>query len=75
INWRSKLQEEYINNEFKVPTPTLNFGSIHGGDNPNRICAECELSMDLRLLPGMEIERIRNELHQQINQAIAGSGL
>ena len=75
MEWRSELQEMHQNNEFKVPVPTLNFGSIHGGDNPNRICAECELSLDLRLLPGMDIEQVRSDLRLCANQAIAGSGL
>lgn len=75
MEWRNELQEMHQNNEFKVPVPTLNFGSIHGGDNPNRICAECELSLDLRLLPGMDIEQVRSDLRLRANQAIAGSGL
>ncbi|MEE9552536.1 MAG: M20/M25/M40 family metallo-hydrolase [Gammaproteobacteria bacterium] len=37
IQWREDLQMQNINNDFHVPIPTLNFGSIHGGDNPNRI--------------------------------------
>ena len=32
----------------------LNFGCIHGGDNPNRICGQCSLEFDLRPLPGMD---------------------
>ncbi len=73
--WRARLQEEFSNDQFKVPTPTLNFGSIHGGDSPNRICADCELKIDLRLLPGMHVHEIRNRLRQTVTQAIAGSGL
>ena len=75
MEWRIELQGNYKNNEFKVPVPTLNFGSIHGGDNPNRICAECELSLDLRLLPGMDIEQVRSDLHDHVHQSISGSGL
>jgi acetylornithine deacetylase len=33
----------------------LNLGHIHGGDNPNRICADCELHIDIRPLPGMSL--------------------
>ena len=73
--WRARLQEEFSNDHFKVPAPTLNFGSIHGGDSPNRICADCELKIDLRLLPGMHVPEIRNRLRQTVTQAIAGSGL
>ena len=45
LEWRGGLQEKFSNEKFNVPVPTLNFGSIHGGDSPNRICAECELKI------------------------------
>ena len=73
--WRKELQQNYINNNFRVPVPTLNFGSIKGGDNPNRICAECLLTVDLRLLPEMDHQSIKDGLHQVVNRAVAGSGL
>lgn len=56
---RRSLQDRYSHPGFAVPTPTLNFGCIHGGDNPNRICGSCELSFDFRLLPGMNGTEIR----------------
>ncbi len=75
MEWRDELQSRYRNDRFSVPYPTLNFGSIHGGDNPNRICAECVLTIDLRLLPEMEFDRVRSELHSRVGRAIEGSGL
>ncbi|BBP80052.1 acetylornithine deacetylase [Pseudomonas sp. Ost2] len=51
---RWQWQREYNNPQFSVPQPTLNFGCIHGGDNPNRICGQCSLEFDLRPLPGMD---------------------
>ncbi|PWG74964.1 acetylornithine deacetylase, partial [Enterococcus hirae] len=39
----SQWQEKYRNPAFRVQYPTRNLGCIHGGDNPNRICARCEL--------------------------------
>ena len=72
--WRERLQE-YASVKFDVPGPTLNFGCIHGGDSPNRICAECELKIDLRVLPGMQIDKVRKELRQVATRAVAGSGL
>ena len=71
LDWREELQQENKNPAFQVPTPTLNLGHIHGGDNPNRICGECELQIDLRPLPGMRIEQLRREIHQRV-QDIAG---
>jgi acetylornithine deacetylase len=75
IAWRNELQGDYHNPAFKVPFPTLNLGHIHGGDNPNRICGDCELHIDLRPLPGMDMEVLRNELWQRLETKLAPSGL
>ena len=64
--FKQELINKYINHDFVVPVPTLNLGHIHGGDNPNRICTECELHIDVRPLPGMQIESLREELHTRI---------
>lgn len=75
IQWRSEFQSRYRNTSFKVPVPTLNFGCIHGGDNPNRICEMCEMQIDVRLLPGMDIEASRASLRRRVMESIDGSGL
>lgn len=66
---RRSLQERYRHPGFAVPTPTLNFGCIHGGDNPNRICGQCELSFDFRLLPGMDGYEIRELIRKQAEES------
>lgn len=75
IDWRQELQAVHHNPAFAVPVPTLNLGHIHGGDNPNRICAECELHIDLRPLPGMDITELRQELRSRAQKALENSGL
>lgn len=75
ILWRTELQERYRNPLFKVPVPTLNLGHIHGGDNPNRICGACELHIDLRPLPGMDLDELRGEMEKRLTARLAGSGL
>ncbi len=75
ISWRRELQSNNRNPAFEVEVPTLNLGHIHGGDNPNRICASCELHIDLRPLPGMAIDDLREELHRRVGMRIADSGL
>lgn len=73
--FKQELAAKYINHDFLVPIPTLNLGHIHGGDNPNRICAECELHIDLRPLPGMQIDALRDELHERISKITGALGL
>ena len=66
LTLRSEWQQKYQNPNFAVQVPTLNLGCIHGGDNPNRICAECELHFDLRPLPGMNMETLRQAILSRI---------
>ena len=66
LRWRAELQAQHVNPLFAVPVPTLNLGHIHGGDNPNRICPDCELHIDLRPLPGMDIDQLRSQLDQRL---------
>lgn len=75
LGWREELQGRYRNPLFKVPVPTLNLGHIHGGDNPNRICGECELHIDLRPLPGMDLDDLRGELRGRLERLLADSPL
>jgi acetylornithine deacetylase len=75
IQWRTALQQQYRNPAFAIEVPTLNLGHIHGGDNPNRICGQCELQFDLRPLPGMAIETLRSELRERLERLLAGSQL
>ena len=69
--WRAELMERYRHPAFALPGPTVNLGHIHGGDNPNRICGDCELHLDLRVLPGMRADDLRAELAQRV-EAVAG---
>jgi acetylornithine deacetylase len=62
LAYRQQLQQRYKNREFAISQPTLNLGHIHGGDSPNRICAHCALSFDLRPLPGMCIGDLQNDI-------------
>lgn len=66
MDLRREWQKTYRNPQFTVPTPTLNFGCIHGGDNPNRICGQCALEFDLRPLPGMDPEPLRAAIRAKL---------
>ncbi|MBW2188702.1 MAG: acetylornithine deacetylase [Deltaproteobacteria bacterium] len=69
-SWRDTIGERYRDDDFEVPTPTLNFGRITGGDSPNRICDECQLALDIRLLPGMERSAVVAELRDVVANAL-----
>tara|TARA_R110002074_G_scaffold114782_1_gene245401 strand:- start:28626 stop:29789 length:1164 start_codon:yes stop_codon:yes gene_type:complete len=70
IRWREELQKKYQNPLFDVSSPTLNIGSIHGGDNPNRICSHCETQIDIRPLPGMDIDLLRADLKKRLSKVL-----
>lgn len=74
IALRDILQARYRNPGFAVQTPTMNLGCIHGGDGANRICEECELHFDLRLLPGMDNDDVRRQIQQRLTPIAERSG-
>lgn len=72
LQYRDYLRNTHINPAFTVAYPTLNIGSIHGGDNPNRICGHCETHFDVRPLPGMSLEFLDHELKNLVAEALDG---
>jgi acetylornithine deacetylase len=75
LKYRDQIQQNYHNPAFEVPVPTLNLGHIHGGDSPNRICGQCELHIDLRPLPGMQLQELRQQIRELARQTAAQHGL
>lgn len=75
LRFRDALQKRYQHPAFEVSVPTMNLGHIHGGDSPNRICGHCELSFDLRPLPGMNTIEIRLQLEQRLEALCRERGL
>lgn len=70
LDFRQQLQQQFRNEAFEIPVPTLNLGHIHGGDNPNRICGDCSINFDLRPLPGMSIDELRQQV-RNLAQTVA----
>ncbi|BFM50924.1 acetylornithine deacetylase [Marinomonas sp. THO17] len=66
MDFRQQLKRDYRDASFVIDYPTMNFGCIHGGDNPNRICGRCELEFDLRALPGMSNQSLMSEIAQRL---------
>lgn len=75
LHWRNGLQKERRDERFGVPVATMNLGEIHGGDSPNRICAQTELSVDFRPIPGMDKSQAQEEIRSLLAEVAYGRGL
>ncbi|HSG59862.1 MAG TPA: acetylornithine deacetylase [Pseudomonadales bacterium] len=71
MRYREELATRYRDPLFEIDHPTINLGHIHGGDNPNRICGQCELQFDVRMMPGMAIDSVRQEIMTLISPIVA----
>ncbi|MDJ0779987.1 MAG: acetylornithine deacetylase [Gammaproteobacteria bacterium] len=60
--YRDRLQQDNVDPAFSIPTPTMNLGHIHGGDNSNRICGACTLMIDIRYLPSMSYAQLVDDI-------------
>ncbi len=56
--FKQHLKQNFSNQAFTVPEPTVNLGAIKGGDSANRICGHCYLDIDLRAIPGIKDEEL-----------------
>ena len=75
LQYREELRRRYREPAFDVPEPTMNLGRIQGGDAANRICARCELEVDLRSLPEMDCEGVLGTLQERVVEVARGRGL
>lgn len=65
-----KVQKfSYRENKYLKP-PTVNLGTIKGGDKVNVVADWCEFELDFRFLPGMKVETILNRLKNILNKHI-----
>ena len=73
--YRERMQAQHNDPAFTIPTPTMNLGHIHGGDNSNRICGACTLYIDIRFLPTMSYAALQADLEEMAAQVAAARGL
>ncbi len=73
--YRDGIQQQFEDHAFKIPTPTMNLGHIHGGDNSNRICGACTLLIDIRYLPQMSYQRLHSDIDQLAADVAGRRGL
>jgi acetylornithine deacetylase len=74
MDFKKELETKFQDQHFAVAHPTLNFGCIHGGDNPNRICDHTELAFDFRNLPSMDMAGFNEELLDRVRKRISNHG-
>ena len=74
MQFRAELQQNHQDHQFAVSFPTMNFGCIHGGDNPNRICDHAELAFDLRNLPSMDMTDFTGNLEARLGNRLKDQG-
>ncbi len=73
--YRDRIEAQYNDPAFSIPTPTMNLGHIHGGDNSNRICGACKLLIDIRFLPSMSYATLQADLEQMAAEIASRRGL
>ncbi|MBF0483707.1 MAG: M20 family metallopeptidase [Candidatus Omnitrophica bacterium] len=59
------LKLPYVKHQF-LREPTINIGTIKGGDKVNMVADFCEFSVDIRYLPGMVGEDVINQIKKVI---------
>jgi acetylornithine deacetylase len=73
--YRDRIQLQYNDPAFSIPTPTMNLGHIHGGDNSNRICGACLLLIDIRFLPAMSFDTLKSDIEEMAAEVAEIRGL
>ena len=73
--YRLSITGQYNDPAFSIPTPTMNLGHIHGGDNSNRICGACTLLIYIRFLPSMSYASLQADLEQMAASVATTRGL
>jgi acetylornithine deacetylase/succinyl-diaminopimelate desuccinylase len=67
-----RLVEEELVPKFQarrhsvLGAPTINLGTIHGGDQPSTVAARCTIQLDRRWVPLENIEQVFGELEEML---------
>jgi acetylornithine deacetylase/succinyl-diaminopimelate desuccinylase len=76
-----RLVEEELVPKFQarrhpvLGAPTINLGTIHGGDQPSTVAARCTIQLDRRWVPAETIEQVFGELEEilvRVRKMISG---
>ncbi len=61
------MKFDYIMNKYLHP-PTMNIGTIHGGDKVNVVADWCEFELDFRFLPGTDAEELVGRIKNTVKK-------
>ena len=61
--YNNKIKKD-LNNNYEVPYTTMNVGLIKGGSAKNSIPANCEISIDFRIMKNEHIEMLKEKLEE-----------
>ena len=70
---QARLAQQFQNPLFAVDHATINPGHVCGGDSPNRIPALTDLHIDLRFLPGMALDDLRQQIRAAVESTLRDS--
>ena len=75
MDLRESMRVQLRDDRFEVPCPTMNFGCLHAGDSPNRICEAASLEIDVRLMPGQDPSEVRDAVVARAERAAERTGM
>lgn len=64
------LKTKYFHKEFSISYPTMNFASLNGGNTINRICSLCNLTFEIRPIPGLTLAQIKFLVQEKLETII-----
>ncbi|WP_348769460.1 acetylornithine deacetylase [Buchnera aphidicola] len=68
IDFKKYLQQKYFHKDFSIAYPTMNFGSIKGGNTINRICSFCRITFEIRPIPQLKLEILELLLKEKLKK-------
>ncbi|QFQ32792.1 acetylornithine deacetylase [Buchnera aphidicola (Aphis fabae)] len=68
INLKKYLQQKYSHKDFSIAHPTMNFGSIKGGNSINRICSLCSITFEIRPIPQLNLKTLEVLLKEKLKK-------
>lgn len=66
IDLKKYLKQKYSHQDFSIAYPTMNLGSIKGGNAINKICSLCSINFEIRPIPKLHLKTIEMILKEKL---------